>query len=152
MQIELSRDIAAPASRVWELITDLRGSPQVLDTVVSVEVLEGADPMQVGTRWRETRVMFGREATEEMVVSDLQPGRWYTAVATSHGSTYRSTFVVVPLGVSASRLITRFSATPTSGAAGVLAATLGRALRRTTVRALQADLDDIARAAEARAA
>lgn len=152
MQIELTRDIAAPAAQVWQVITDLAGAPEVLSTVVSVEVLAGPDPMEVGTRWRETRVMFGREATEEMIVSGMGPGRWYTATAQSHGAAYRSTFVVVPLGDRASRVISRFSATPTSGASGVLAATLGRAMRRSTVKALQVDLDEIARAAEARAA
>jgi hypothetical protein len=71
--ISVTERIEAPAARVFAIATDLRNATAVLSQVQSVETLEGPDaPLAVGTRFRETRVMFGREATETMTVTDLR--------------------------------------------------------------------------------
>lgn len=64
-RIEVSRNIAAPPSAVWRVLTALDEAPTTLRGVKAVERLDGTG-YEVGTRWRETRVMFGQSATEEM--------------------------------------------------------------------------------------
>jgi phenylpropionate dioxygenase-like ring-hydroxylating dioxygenase large terminal subunit len=51
-----------------------------------------------GTRWRETRVMFGREATETLEITEWRPPREYVVSADSHGCRYRSVIRVRPQG------------------------------------------------------
>jgi uncharacterized membrane protein len=149
MRIEVSREIGAPAERVWALITDLPDSPSVVSAITSVEILGGGEAFEVGTRWRETRTMFGRVATEEMEVATMDPGRSYTVTAGSHGTRYESAFEVIPAGDHACILRMTFAGEPTSVASRVMAATIGRMFAGATRRAVEQDLADIAGAAEA---
>ena len=149
MQIDVNREIGAPAARVWEIITDLPNSPAVMSAITRVDILEGADQFGVGTRWRETRTMFGREASEVMSVSALDPGRSYTVLAESHGTRYESTFEVIPAGEHACVLRMTFAGEPTSPVSRVMSATVGRLFAGATRKAVEQDLADIAAAAEA---
>jgi uncharacterized membrane protein len=149
MQIEVSREIGAPAETVWALITDLPNSPSVLSAITSVEILSAGEAFEVGTRWRETRTMFGREASEEMEVATIDPGRAYTVTAASHGTRYESAFEVIPAGDHACILRMTFAGEPTSAVSRVMSATVGRMFAGATRKAVEQDLADIAAAAEA---
>lgn len=148
MQIDVARRVAAPSDRVWTVVTDLANSPRVMTAIESVEILDGPQEFGVGTRWRETRTMFGKRATEEMAVSAVDPGRSYTVVAHGQGARYQSTVAIVPEGEAACTLTMTFGGEPTSTASRIMAATVGRLFIGATRRALEADLADIACAAE----
>lgn len=145
--VSVSREVAAPAERTWSVATDLDRAEHVLSAVIAVERLDGAGACSVGTRWRETRRMFGREATEEMEVTAIEPGRAYTVEAESHGAHYVSTLTVEPMG-ERSRIEMTFDGRPTGRVARILAATVGRLAAGATRKALTQDLADIAAAAE----
>ncbi len=142
----MSRHVASPVGRVWEVATDLTGAPDVLRAVTSVEVLTDG-PFGVGTRWRETRTMLGRSATEEMAVTAVDPHRSYTAEAHSGGARYVSTFTFVP-AAGGTDVTVGFAGTPTGRVTAALAALTAPLVRRSVVTALRADLADIAAAAE----
>jgi carbon monoxide dehydrogenase subunit G len=146
--MELERQVAARAAAVWAVMTDLDGAPELISGIESVERLDGAEGFAVGTRWRETRTMLGRTATEDMEVTDMEPGRSYTVEAAGAGAHYRSVVGVEPTGQESSRLWMTFEAQPVGLFAKVLAATVGKLFERSSRKALQADLDDIASAAE----
>ncbi len=129
------------------MITDLDRSPETISGIRDVERLEGGAGFEVGTKWRETRVMFGREATEVMEVTALDPGRSYTVEADSRGAHYRSTMTVEP-AAGGSLVTSTFGGEPAGVVGKVLAATVGRLFQGATRKALQKDLDDIAAAAE----
>jgi len=152
MEIKASREVATSAERVWEVVTDIEGSPSVLSAVETVERLDDRDGFGVGTRWRETRTMFGRQATEEMEVTAVDAPRSYTVVAVNGSTTYTSTVSVEPVG--AERCLLRMSfAGSSSGLIGrLLAATVGRLFAGATRRALEQDLVDLAAEAEPGAA
>ncbi|RSS32895.1 SRPBCC family protein [Streptomyces sp. WAC08241] len=95
--VVVERRVAASPGRVWEAITDLPGLPRVLTGVRKVEVLTPGG-FGVGTRWRETRRMLGREATEEMTVTACEPPDRYVTVADSHGMHYVSELTLTPDG------------------------------------------------------
>ncbi|WP_416061539.1 SRPBCC family protein [Rhodococcus indonesiensis] len=147
--IELSRSVDAPSDRVWRVLTSVDSAPQVLSGVDSVERLAGVG-YEVGTRWRETRRMFGRAATEEMTVTAVEPGRHTVVEAESGGVRYRTEFDVAP-DRAGTMLTVRFSADDDRPgrirrALTALLAPLGMRVTRT---ALRRDLDDIAAAARA---
>ncbi len=73
------------------MATDLAGAPRVVRGIDAVEVLTPGE-FGVGTRWRETRTMLGRSATEEMTVTAMEPQRSYTteAVGRACGTSRRS--------------------------------------------------------------
>lgn len=151
--VEVSVDIAAPVDVVWGIITDLDGAPEVMSGILAIERLGGPDGYAVGTRWRETRKMFGKEATEEMEVATVDAPRSTTVVAHSHGADYESGFNVeqTPSG---SRLTMDFTGSPSADASGFsrlmakMTASLGASATR---KAMQTDLDEIKAAAESRA-
>ncbi|MFO7533770.1 MAG: SRPBCC family protein [Candidatus Limnocylindrales bacterium] len=148
--ITVERDIAAAPERVWDIITDLERTAEVIRAITALERTDGGGDFRVGTAWRETRVMFGREATEAMAVSALDEGRSYTVESHSRGVLYRSLMRVEP-SAGGCRLTWEFGAEPQS-ISGRLMSLLGRFFEGATRKALQADLDDIAAAAEADAA
>lgn len=148
--VAVERRVAAPPGRVWESITDLPDLPRVLSGVQRVEVLtEGA--FGVGTRWRETRKMLGKEATEEMTVTACEPPDRYVTVADSHGMHYVSELSLRADGPDVSVLRMTFSARPAHDRRqNVLARLLARFGAKAVSKALAKDLDDIARAVESR--
>lgn len=85
---------ADPAT-TFSLFTDLRTADQRVSGIKKLEVLTDG-PIRKGTRFRETRVMFNREATEEMEIADFQPGRSYTVVCDSCGARWTSRFEFHP--------------------------------------------------------
>jgi carbon monoxide dehydrogenase subunit G len=147
-EIRLRKDVDAGADRVWDVMTDMDRWPEVVSGIERVERLDDGDGFGVGTRWRETRIMFRKEATEEMEVTAVDPGRSYVAEAASRGTRYRSTLTVEPVTGRSSRLTMTFDAQPRSTVSKMLGATLGKLFEGATRKALEKDLDDVAAAAE----
>ncbi|WP_084074313.1 SRPBCC family protein [Demequina sp. NBRC 110052] len=151
--VDVSVDIKATAETVWAIITDLDGASEVMSGILQVERLGGPDGYEVGTRWRETRKMFGKEATEDMEVASVDGPRSTTIVAHSHGADYVSGFAVEPIA-SGTRLTMRFTGSPSADASGFsrvmakMTASLGASATR---KAMKNDLDEIRAAAESRA-
>ena len=48
--------------------------------------------LNLDTKWRETRTMFGQEATEEMWITEHEKDASYVAEAESRGNHYRSEY------------------------------------------------------------
>ena len=145
--VEVRRHMAAPVERVWALATDLEGAPRVVRGIEAVEVITPG-PFGVGTRWRETRKVFGRSATEEMTVTAVEPHRSYTVEASGPGIRYVSGFAFAPSADGGTDATATFGARPTTTQARVLGALTAPLGRRAIARALAQDLHDIATAAE----
>lgn len=142
----VTRRIAAPPERVWQVLTDLDRSPEVISAIQSIERVRG-EGFDVGTRWRETRTMFGREATEELEVTSLDPGKGYVVETDGEGTHYRTEFVLDGDGGGTEVTMT-FSAESEGTVARLMEATIGRLFVGATRRAVAADLDDIAHASQ----
>jgi carbon monoxide dehydrogenase subunit G len=141
----VTRPVAAPPERVFAVLVDLDGAPGRIRGIKRIEKLVDG-PTRVGTRWKETRVMFGREATEEMRVTALEPPRRMELDAESCGCRYTSAFELAPEG-GGTRLTFRFHAQPVSLAAKLMSPLAGL-MSGTMRRCIEQDVEDIARAAE----
>ena len=101
--------IQALPAEVMAAMTDLDGWPRWMQGLERVEKLtEG--PYAVGTRWRETRKMFGKEASEVFQVTEYEPPRRIgLLVDGTQGTTgtgeYRFVYTLEPNGANATRLI-----------------------------------------------
>jgi len=66
-------EIAAPASDVWAVITDVARFGEILRSVKASQLLTDG-PYDVGTRWRESRHFFDHNGVEELEVVEINPG------------------------------------------------------------------------------
>lgn len=145
-KLELSRRIEAPRERVFEVFTDFDHAADRISAIKRIEVLTDG-PAGKGTRFRETRIMFGKEATETMEVTDFQPNRSYTVCANSCGAIFESTFTFTPEG-SATQVVMTVTTRPVTMLAKV--ATLFSFLCAGMMKKMMAqDMDDLARFLEA---
>lgn len=153
MDVTVTRRTTAPPDVVWSVATDIEGTVEVLEGVTGVERLDGGDGFGPGLRWRETRVLFGREASEELEITAVEEGRSYTAEAESGGTRYHSVLRVEPAETGSLVTMTFGAEQARRRLLGRIADRVGatRAMERATSKALQQDLDDIVAAAEARA-
>ena len=101
--MECSVAIAAHPGIVWRAVSNIEHAARWIPAIKSIEILDGPRTGK-GLRWRETRIMFGREATEVMEIAEWKPpfsrdgGGMYVATATNHGTAYRSDVRVEPSG------------------------------------------------------
>lgn len=100
--------IDAPPSEVVAAMTDFDTWHQWMDGLIRVEKLtEG--PYGVGTQWRETRKLFGQEASEVFKVTEFAPpgriGLWVDgAQGTTGKGEYRFAYRLVPSGENGTHL------------------------------------------------
>jgi carbon monoxide dehydrogenase subunit G len=96
-KFSLTKRIDAPVEEVFALFTDFAQAAGRIPAITKLELLTpGA--IGVGTRFRETRMMFGREATEEMEITAFEPGRSYEISCHSCGAMFHTTFRFDPEG------------------------------------------------------
>ncbi|MDX1643977.1 MAG: SRPBCC family protein [Thermoanaerobaculia bacterium] len=136
MKITEEVSIEAPVDEVFAVFTDLDSAQRNVTGITAIEVLEGPPRLAVGTRWRETRPFFGKEATEEMWVTALDEKRRYVVEAESHGTKYRTEYIFAS-GDGSTRVEMTFEGRPvspsaklTSGLAFLFRGSLRKALRR----------------------
>lgn len=144
-QITLEKQVRAPIQRVFAVATNLRDAPKNIPAITKMEVLtEG--PVRLGTRFRETRKMFGREATEEMEITAFDPPRSMSVGCESHGCRYRSGFRFDQRD-GGTHVEMTFAAEPLTFGAKVMSV-LMRPMMKKLMAEVAKDLDAIAAAAE----
>ncbi|MFN0060873.1 MAG: SRPBCC family protein [Planctomycetota bacterium] len=74
LTLNLRKEIDAPLERVFAVMTDLERASEWMPNLVGIEPLTPGK-LAVGSRWRETRKMFGKAATEEFEVTGLTLNR-----------------------------------------------------------------------------
>ena len=103
-------------------------------------------PVGLGTRFRETRVMFKREATEEMEVTAFDAPHSYSLGCENHGCRYRTEFRFAPNG-SGTDLEMTFGAEPLTKTAKVMSF-LMKPMMKTMMKHCSKDLEDLKAAVE----
>ncbi|MDA8016215.1 MAG: SRPBCC family protein [Thermoanaerobaculia bacterium] len=145
-EISLSRTIAAPRNEVFARLSDFPKAAETISAITRIEMLTEGD-VGVGTRFKETRKVFGREATEEMEVTRFDPPRSYTLEAESHGAHYVSTFTLEETS-DGTEVELVFRATPLTLLAKFMSF-LTKPMMRKAMQECAKDLEDVARSFEA---
>lgn len=143
--IVLTERIAAPRNVVFALATDMSRAVDVYSGIEAIEPLDD-EPMGIGYRWRETREIMGRQATEELEITHYDPEGSYTAESDSCGCRYTATLRCDPVG---DETLTTLEVTsrPNTFLAKLMAP-LGAIMAGPMKKALAQDLADLKRAAE----
>lgn len=146
MEVTVEVRIAKPAPEVFAVCTNPDEFAQVVSGIDKVEVLQRPKdgPLgSIGTRWRETRTLYGKQATEEMWVTEWQLNEYYVVRAKSHGTRYRSYIRTIPEVNDSTQLEMTFSGEPYTFMAKTMNKLLGKFMRGSVEKMLLADLNDI---------
>ncbi len=143
MQVSVQVSIDGSREAIWKTITDFENCADWISAIEKMEILEKPDSGLVGLKWRETRTMFGKTATEEMWITSAVENESYDVRAESHGTVYESTLGISD-GEDGRQVLTMvFGAEPQGMVAKLMSALMGWMFKGATVKALQGDLDDI---------
>lgn len=142
MEVSVSVEINKPVKDVWDTISDIENCPKVISSIVDLQVLENPADTFVGFKWTETRVMFGKEASETMWITDYKDQEFYQTRAESHGSIYISKLSVEPSS-SGSQLTMSFKGEAQSTFSKIFSFCLGFLFIGGMKKALLKDLNDI---------
>jgi carbon monoxide dehydrogenase subunit G len=146
-EITIKKHIEAPIDTVFEAATDIPSWADRISGIQSVELLTDG-PVGVGTKFRETRIMFGREATEEMEITGFDAPRSYTTEADSHGCHYVTKMTFEPSG-SGTDVQMSFNAEPQTMFAKTMAAVMKPMIGKMRDM-IGKDLDELKAAIEAK--
>jgi hypothetical protein len=138
--------IGAPIDRVFAIMTNFAHAPNVIQGITKVEVLS-AGPVGVGTRFKETRVMFGRDATETMEVTAFDAPRSYTLTALSCGVEFKSAFLFEPDGAG-TKVTLSLQGKPRTLLARILSPISRMLMGPMMKKCIVKDMEDVKRAAE----
>jgi carbon monoxide dehydrogenase subunit G len=125
MIVEVQVTIAGSKEAVWAKITDIENASKTISSIEKVEVLERPAKGLVGLKWRETRKLFGKTATEVMWITDAVENKFYMTRAESHGFIYECTFRITEQDGRSSLTMTHDSK-PQGFTATVLSTLLGQ--------------------------
>jgi hypothetical protein len=155
-QLAVSTDIDAPIDIVWARVTDIEHAADTIEAIKQIEMLSEPPhaPIRPGTKWRETRLMMGKEATEEMWVTSVLPpeegeqgSATYHVGAFSHGTRYLSEIRLTTNPQGGTTLTYAFSGKAETLGAKILSP-LGSLMKGAIRKCFEADLADIKRACE----
>lgn len=129
----------APIEAVFDQLSDIPNLEQTVSGITKVEMLsEGG--VGNGTKWRETRIMMKREATEDMWIKEFDRPNRYLVEAESHGSHYLTEYKFSEVDKGTQVTMT-FSATPQSFFAKLMSPMFFM-MKGVVVKCFAADLDD----------
>jgi len=143
--VTVTSRIAAPVERVFEVFTDIDHGAENVSGIRKIEMLTSAG-FRLGTRWRETREVMGREMSEDMEVTAFERNRTYTITNDVRGTRVDAVFSFEPSD-DGTRVSVEFMLEPQSFPSRLLAP-LGWALTGKIRDAIAHDIADLKRTAE----
>lgn len=143
---QYSVHVNAPQDRVFQVASDIPNAANTIEGITNIEMLtEG--PVGVGTAWKETRVMFGKEHSETMEITGFDPPRGYTVGSESCGALWSSTFVFTPEN-GGTRVDFDFLTKPLTIWSRIMAFIMTPLMRGMMKKCVDADLRDLKAACE----
>lgn len=142
MEINVSTEINCAKEQVWKAITDIDNCKNMIDAIIDLTVLERPETGLVGLKWSETREMFGREASETMWITEAVEGQYYCTRAENCGAVYLTKMAVTEDN-GKTILSMSFSSESMSFIGKVFSALMGLLMKKSLVKMLEKDLQDI---------
>ncbi|WP_203879989.1 SRPBCC family protein, partial [Planobispora takensis] len=143
------RTIAAPMEIVWAALTDIPRRAELFSKVDAVEPLT-AGSFDLGTRWRETRTVYGQSSSANFEVIELEASRRFLAESIV-GPRSTMEYVLLPAQDGASTTVRVTSETMGGSLGYKIAEVLSRSrITQCIVENNTQDLVDLAHACEPR--
>ena len=142
MKIQSQVHINGTKEAVWQVITNIDEAEKTISAIEEIEVLERPDAGFVGLKWRETRTMFGRSATEIMWITDAVENEYYQTRAENHGSIYISRLQIEEQADGVELTMT-FEGQAQTMIAKIMSVIPGFLFKSATEKAVHQDLKDI---------
>ena len=89
--IRVQKHIQAPVEAVFDYTSDFEHAAQRIEAIQEVEMLTPG-PIGVGSRFKETRIVFKKSASETMEVVEFDRPHRYALTASSCGNHYLTSF------------------------------------------------------------
>lgn len=94
-KVVVEKNIDAPIPEVFNAVADVREFSKVVGNITNIEFLT-EQKTGVGTKFRETRVMNGKEATTELEVTEYDENEKVRLVADAGGTIWDTIFETKP--------------------------------------------------------
>lgn len=142
MNVTVNIEISKSKESVWSAITDIDNCQRMISSILKINIINKPTDGIVGLKWEETREVFGKEATETMWITDSKPNEYYSTRAESHGSVY-----ITNLNVKDTEdgclLTMSFTGSAQTIVAKILLFLMGPLIKKSMIKALNKDLEDI---------
>jgi hypothetical protein len=92
-KIEITRMIDAPVDKVFRTVSEINEFSKAIPHIIRTEILSDVKS-GVGTHFRETRLMKGKEATTELEVTEYIENERVRIVSDTHGTLWDTIFTV----------------------------------------------------------
>jgi len=142
MNITIDIEIKAPKEKVWKVITDIENSVNTISGIDKIEILNNPKDTVVGLKWKETRTIFGKSATETMWITEAEENNYYKTRAESNGAIYQ-TILKLSEKENTTFLTMEFSTEAISLKGKIMAFIFGRMLSKSMKKLIEKDLMDI---------
>ena len=133
----VNRTIAAPVERVFETVASIERFREAIPHITKVEFLTESRT-GVGTRFRETRVVRGREATTELEVTEYVPNERVRLVSDAGGTVWDTVFTTRS-NAAGTELTMTMDGRPHTLLARIVNPIMGRMIGK----AVESDMDDV---------
>ena len=147
MEVQAKVRIDGTKEKIWQVITDIEGSKKTIGAIEGIEILVKPTSGLIGMKWRETRTLFGKTATEVMWITDVKENDYYQTRAESRGAIYISKLQIEEQE-GKTYLTMAFDGQTQSLPAKIMSVATGFLFKSATQKALQKDLEDIKVAVE----
>lgn len=148
MKVSTNIKINSTKENVWNIITDIENSVNVISGIIKIEIINPTDNL-IGLKWKETRVMFGKEADEVMWITHAKKNEYYQTRAESHGSIYISRLSITK-EIDSVDLEMSFESQGSSFMTKIMNGLFGGVLKKSMKKALLVDLNDLKKASESK--
>jgi len=131
------RTIHAPVERVFEAVSDPSRFAEIADDVTRIEFL--SDQREgVGTKFRETREMRGKEQQATLKITEMVQNDSVRFISDEHGTVWDSVFRLRPVGAG-----TELTLTMEARAHQLLPKLLNPLIKGMIAKALAKDMDSV---------
>ena len=142
MEVKVDIEIEKSKQNVWSAITNIENYSDMISEIMRLNVIERPAEGLVGIKWKETRMMFGKEASEVMWITEAVENEYYCTRAESHGSVY-VTKLSLEKTDNGTILTMIFKATAQSFIIKIISVLMGVMIKGSMKKALKKDLEDI---------
>lgn len=135
--VQISRTIAAPLDLVFQTVSDVRNFRDAVPHIKHVEFLSDQQ-FGTGTRFRETRLMNGREHTVELEVAEYIDNQRVRMISDAGGTIWDTVFTVAQVSDNVTLEMTMDIKPHT-----LVARVMTPLIRRMVVKGVETDMDAV---------